>query len=165
MPNKTISLRPDLVRRVRNLALGPTNPSNALIPIFEAIYNTLHAVQDRFGSDWHEKGRATIALLDFDTTSPSIEIRDNGIGLDGENFESFLTYDSGHKVRRGGKGVGRLSWLKVFERAEIVSRFRKDETTFERRLALLLDNDEPIRTTQLQKRPVLRLARQSSYRT
>jgi len=151
MSETDISLRADLVRRVRNLALGPTTPSNALVPIFEAVYNSLHAVQDRFDADWHERGRTTIALLGIDTPSPSIEIRDNGVGLDDENFDSFRTYDSGHKVHRGGKGVGRLSWLKVFHGVEVISRFRKEGETYERRFVLVLDNAKPIQDYSLTK--------------
>ena len=140
-----LSFKSDLVRRVRNLALGPKTPSNALIPIFEGVYNSLHAIQDRFGDQWCTQGRITISMLDFGGSSPSVQIRDNGVGLDEENFASFRTYDSAHKVRRGGKGVGRLSWLKVFERADVVSDFRGDDgTIYQRRFSVVLNNTRPI---------------------
>jgi hypothetical protein len=48
-------------------------------------------------------------------------VKDNGRGFDDENMESFVTCDSSYKATRGGKGVGRLLWLKAFERAEIES--------------------------------------------
>ena len=38
-----------------------------------------------------------------------------------DNYQSFLTPDSRLKERKGGKGVGRLAWLKVFGRVEVSS--------------------------------------------
>ncbi|NMG39249.1 hypothetical protein GRZ55_08345 [Chelativorans sp. ZYF759] len=145
-----LSFKSDLVRRVRNLALGPKTPSNALVPIFEAIYNSLHAIQDRFGDQWCTAGRIAIAMIDYGGSSPSVEIRDNGVGLDDENFVSFRTYDSDHKARRGGKGVGRLSWLKVFDHAAVVSDFLGvDGKMYRRQFAVALDNASPIRNYSL----------------
>jgi hypothetical protein len=136
---ENVGFEPNLERRVQNLALGPKTPSNTLVPLYEAIYNSIHAIQDRFDSRWMDAGRIQIALIDFDSDSPSIEIRDNGVGLDPGNFISFKTYDSGHKISRGGKGVGRLSWLKVFESAELTSVFEIDGERFTRRFLVVLD--------------------------
>jgi hypothetical protein len=144
MQEEDLSFRPDLERRILNLALGPTTPSNALVPIFEAVYNSLHAINDRFRDKWCELGQITIALIDFAGSSPSVEIRDNGIGLDKQNFQSFRTYDSSWKVGRGGKGVGRLAWLKVFQRAEISSNFAQGDIVYNRSFALVPDNNRPI---------------------
>ena len=43
-------LSPDFVGRVERLSLRPTS-DNALMPLFEAVSNSLHAVDDRFGAD------------------------------------------------------------------------------------------------------------------
>lgn len=144
MLTEELAFRPDLERRILNLALGPTTPSNALVPIFEAVYNSLHAISDRFKEEWGTRGEIFISFIGFDTASPCVEIRDNGVGLNFDNFKSFRTYDSGWKAQRGGKGVGRLAWLKVFSKAQIVSTFIENETLFERRFELVRDNDEPI---------------------
>ncbi|MBN16176.1 MAG: hypothetical protein CMJ15_13365 [Pelagibacterium sp.] len=114
------------------------------MPVYEAIYNSIHALEDLFGPEWHRKGSITLALLGDDASLTSIEIRDNGIGLNEANFVSFRTYDSGHKVRRGGRGVGRLSWLKVFDHAEIVSYFDENGQRYRRKFRLELDNNRPI---------------------
>jgi hypothetical protein len=53
-------------------------------------------------------------------------VTDNGIGLDDDNFDSFNTAFSAHKFRTGGKGLGRFTWLKAFERAEIESTFQSE---------------------------------------
>jgi hypothetical protein len=51
------------------------------------------------------------------------EIEDEGEGFGESNFGSFETLDSRTKIEWGGKGVGRLTWLKAFEYAEITSVF------------------------------------------
>ena len=52
----------------------------------------------------------------------SIKVIDNGEGFTDENFESFETMDSTHKSSQFGcKGIGRLLWLKAFEKVSIDS--------------------------------------------
>ena len=46
----------DLAGRVRNLSL-PASSVNALIPLFEAVSNALHAVEARLGDKASEAGR------------------------------------------------------------------------------------------------------------
>lgn len=138
------SFHSNLVRRVQNMALGPSTPSNALIPVFEAVYNSLHAIQDRFKEKWCDAGRIEIGLINLDSSRPTFEIRDNGIGLDTDNYASFRTYDSDHKMGRGGKGLGRLSWLKVFEGAKVESAFLEGDKCLVRRFRMQLDNERPL---------------------
>lgn len=74
-----------------------------------------------------KKGEVNIFLyLDEKGEYPeNIEIEDNGAGFNTVNFDSFLTFDSAYKMKIGGKGIGRFSWLKVFEKAHITSVFLK----------------------------------------
>ncbi|GGP00626.1 ATP-binding protein [Stakelama pacifica] len=143
------SLHSDLIRRVHNFALGPTTPSNALVPMFEAIYNAIHAIQDKFESNWADQSRIDVALITEQEDGLSIEVRDNGIGLTPANFRSFRTYDSGLKAKRGGKGVGRLSWLKVFDHAEVTSVFEHEGVFLRRVFWLTLDNTQPIKNHRI----------------
>lgn len=121
----------DIIGQVSRLPLKPSE-ENALLPLHEAISNALHAITDRFGdADIADKGRIDIEVLrrerQKDDEEPDVigfVITDNGIGLNDDNFRSFCTPFSRHKIRRGGKGVGRLGWLKVFERIEIASCFQ-----------------------------------------
>jgi len=120
-------MSPDFVGRVERLSLRPTS-DNALMPLFEAVSNSLHAVDDRFGKDASSKALIKVAVQRVnlaDEKSPVIGfvVEDNGIGLDGKNFESFRRLDSRHKIGRGGKGIGRLGWLKVFHRIEVDSTY------------------------------------------
>ena len=66
-----------------------------LQPIFEAVTNAWEAIMDKFGSDNLNQGKITITLnvskgLDLENNSvyqiQTIQIADNGIGLDEENL-------------------------------------------------------------------------------
>ncbi len=120
-------LSTDLIGRVKRLPLKPSATA-ALLPMFEAVSNGLHAIDDRYGDKAKENGRLDIEVLRDDpaTESSSVVgfvITDNGVGLNEDNFASFLRPDSQHKIERGGKGVGRLGWLKVFSGIRVDSTY------------------------------------------
>ena len=125
-------LQNDIIGQVARLPLRPSE-ANALLPLYEAVSNSLHAINERFGDDkLADKGRIDIEVLrnDFeDGTEPvnGFIIRDNGIGLNDANFSSFCTPFSRHKLAKGGKGIGRLSWLKIFRNVTINSTFWSSE--------------------------------------
>ncbi len=124
------TLTTDLIGRVKRLPLKPSATS-ALMPLFEAVSNGLHAIDDRFKGAARERGKILIEVLRQDDTkadSPVIGfiINDNGVGLNDENYKSFLKPDSQHKFQRGGKGVGRLGWLKVFKDIRVDSTYEDD---------------------------------------
>lgn len=113
----------DFVGRVRNISLAPS-PANSLLPIFEAITNSIQSIEDRFGAPHMEQGQISVTIeRDKDASIVGFIISDNGIGLTPENMKSFETSDSRYKLARGGKGIGRFVWLKVFEQVHIDSRF------------------------------------------
>lgn len=121
-------LKSDVIGQVARLPLKPSE-ANALLPLYEAISNSLHAIGERFGDDdLATKGRMDIDVLRTeldDGTTPVIgfTIIDNGIGLNAQNYDSFCTPFSQHKIKKGGKGVGRLGWLKVFRRITVESTY------------------------------------------
>ncbi|WP_155992658.1 hypothetical protein [Acidocella facilis] len=116
----------DLAGRVRNLGL-PASAVNSLIPLFEAVSNGLHAIEARWKDDATRLGQVTIEIHrsgdDDGGGVTGFTVTDNGIGLNETNWRSFLTSDSPMKIARGGKGVGRLGWLKAFSDCRITSRF------------------------------------------
>lgn len=63
-----------------------------------------------------------LGLID-DPKVSGFTILDNGVGFDDVNMESFSTAYSEHKLDRGGKGLGRLLWLKAFDRVQIKSTY------------------------------------------
>ncbi len=134
-------------RRVEKIHL---DSFNAFMPLFEAISNSIQAIEDkRQIADNSYKGKIKITLSrkndelatlpldmkpdDYKTLNiRCVTIFDNGIGFTDENFESFLTYDSPFKKARGGKGEGRLFWLKEFDKATITSTFNKNNLWYKR---------------------------------
>ncbi|WP_119165435.1 ATP-binding protein [Algihabitans albus] len=129
MPN----LHTDVIGQVARLPLKPSETS-ALLPLYEAVSNSLYAISERFGDDrLAEKGRIDIdihrdTLEDGSTPVAGFMIRDNGIGLNEENFASFCTPFTQHKISKGGKGIGRLGWLKVFGNITVSSSFLNGDT-------------------------------------
>lgn len=87
------SLRPNLVKRIERLP-KPTNVAGAMQPLFEAISNSIHSTQARFGDSVAERGRVVVTV----ETSRQKEdvwatVEDNGEGLSPENWEAFTTTD------------------------------------------------------------------------
>jgi hypothetical protein len=121
-------LRSDIVGRVNRLPLRPTD-RNSLVPVMEAVSNSVFAITERFGDGdgAMKQGRVDVTIVrdlkDKDEAIVGFDVEDNGVGFTDANYQSFLTPDSRLKERRGGKGVGRLAWLKVFDRIEIESTF------------------------------------------
>lgn len=131
--------------RLRNTSLPA---SNGILPLFEAVANSIHAIEDAGLSS--EEGRIRVQIFRDEQMTLAIddrkrpgrepegdivafEITDNGIGFTDENMRSFLTLDSEHKASRGGRGVGRLIWLKAFERATIESVYQSESGEMKRR--------------------------------
>lgn len=118
----------DIRGRINNTKLGYTR---CLAPVFEAIVNSIHAIQEAntgIGAIDITIERATDGVIGKDWATQPITgfvIEDNGIGFTDEHFRSFKTSDTTFKARTGGKGVGRLLWLKAFAKAEIESTFKQ----------------------------------------
>jgi hypothetical protein len=125
-PTKMTSMKGDVINRVRRFP-KPTRSAQALQPLFEAVSNAKHAVEDRFGATAVEAGRITITITNIkDPQKITIIVDDNGIGLDDRRYEAFATTDTDFKISRGGKGVGRLLWLDAFQRTSITSTYEQN---------------------------------------
>jgi hypothetical protein len=126
-------IQDDVIGRVRNTRL---TKAQSLLPIFEAVVNSLHAIEDS-----KRPGLITVALIraSQETIAESIsapligfEITDNGVGFNEANYTSFCTADSRLKLKRGGKGIGRFVWLKAFARVDVDSTYLEDGKTLRR---------------------------------
>lgn len=120
-----------------------------LLSLFEAVSNSIHSIQDR-----NEIGQIKIEIekgfeIFQDGNSENIpyikniNIIDNGFGFNEENYNAFLHNDTTIKEARGGKGVGRFAWLKVFQFAEIDSIF-KENGFYKRRKFKFSPSPKPI---------------------
>ena len=125
----------NVARRVKHYRLSKVKGYYA---IFEAISNsidsfntidinsliTVEFYRDNndldLGFDIHEKLYREVRIID------------NGIGFNDANFNSFNTSDSDFKENLGGKGLGRFSWLKVFEKVKIESNYFQDDEFYHR---------------------------------
>jgi len=106
--------------------------NNTLLPLYEAIVNSIQAIEEdsatKTGIIEIDIIRSNQKEITFDKTEnlPEIvdfQIKDNGIGFNDKNYESFNFAHSTYKFNKGGKGIGRFTWLRAFNRAEIESRF------------------------------------------
>lgn len=121
-----MSIKVNIANQVRQTTVLSWRP---LLPLFEAVMNSFQAIKEA-KLPAKTPGHITIQVLregeQLDLDVPLISgfrIIDNGIGLDDSNFDSFNTAFSPHKLSRGGKGLGRFTWLKAFDRAKIESTF------------------------------------------
>ena len=109
--------------------------SNTLLPLFEVIVNSIHAIEedsatkpgiieiDIIRSSQQELAFSKSENLPFIV---DFEVKDNGIGFNAKNYESFNYAHSTYKFAKGGKGIGRFTWLRAFKKTEIESRFKED---------------------------------------
>jgi len=98
-----MSLQTNLAGRIRNTDLPK---SHALMPVFEAVVNSIHAIEETKNL---VDGKITLDIirsqevlseLDSDLSSPieGFIITDNGCGFTEKNFVSFDTLDSDYKL-------------------------------------------------------------------
>lgn len=138
----------DLKGRVNNMSLAK---SKALLPMFEAIVNSFQSIEDlndatdAFIKITLERNTNQQVINEYDDGSSypieNIVIEDNGVGFNSDNFKSFQTSDSTFKSHKGGKGVGRLLWLKAFEEIIIESRYKEIDGFYDRSFHFSLDGD------------------------
>lgn len=114
------------------------------MPLFETIVNSLQAIEDAGKASSEgliEVKLNRLPVLDENMSRGEITgftVTDNGIGFDNINFESFLTSDSQLKGDRGGKGIGRFCWLKVFGDVSVDSTYREGEDLYRRQFLFSL---------------------------
>ncbi|MDR6806690.1 hypothetical protein J2Y45_003882 [Dyadobacter sp. BE34] len=124
--------------------------SNTLLPLFEAVVNSIQAIEEETST---KPGivRINIVRSEQETINfgrpeilPEISdfhIEDNGVGFNEKNFESFNYAHSTYKFGKGGKGIGRFTWLRAFGRAEVESHFFENQNWHLRKF-----NFEPTRS-------------------
>lgn len=114
--------------------------TKAMMPLFEAISNAIDAIEEHKNGysnhfirirligthDLSHQGGDEVFVLD------GFDISDDGVGFDDENLASFQEAHTLSKVKIGGKGVGRFTFLKVFSSVHIRSVFQRQNETFMR---------------------------------
>ena len=138
-----MSINTNLANRVKHTNLPK---SAGLMPLFEAVVNSIHSIEEAglptaSGRIIVEIIRGTQGSLEISHDGPGREplndiegfkIIDNGVGFNDTNLASFKTLDSDHKAAKGCRGVGRLLWLKAFERVTVSSDYVCEDNTLSR---------------------------------
>ncbi len=128
--------------RVRNFKLASTD---AFVPLYEAITNSIQAIEEKGqNSDDYIKiriERDSYRITDYTPGIFAIEIIDSGIGFVEHNYDSFCTSDSDYKVEIGGKGVGRINWLKAFEMIYVDSVYEENAKKYHRAFQFNVDKE------------------------
>lgn len=114
----------NIKRAVENIRSGTT----VYTPVIELIVNAIQAIRLVKPTG----GRITVTVLRsgqedlIDRIAPvdGFVVEDDGIGFDKDHRDSFDTLYSALKVSDGGKGFGRFTCLKYFERMSVESIFR-----------------------------------------
>ena len=131
-------MKVDLQGRIANTNLPFSRP---LLPLFEAISNAIHAIEDAK----IKNGRIDVYIKRDDTQQMlpgehrkglrsirDFVVEDNGVGFTPAHYTSFETSDTQLKRSRGAKGIGRFIWLKAFQRVVVESGFSENGTRHER---------------------------------
>lgn len=148
----------DVPNRVANFQLPKIK---ILVPLFEAIQNSIHAIED---ANLGAAGSVSVSVirespnqtLGLDAAPPlgdviGFAVRDNGIGLNADNWSSFCKSDSPYKRSRGGRGIGRFSWLKAYQNIEVVSVFRNESGGCVRRSFKYTNDTQPVHDHQVER--------------
>ncbi|WP_439487065.1 hypothetical protein [Blastomonas fulva] len=137
------TLTPNIENRVRKLP-KPSNATQSLQPLFEAVSNAMFGIEDRYGDDV-AKGRIDITVTKLsDPRAIDILIADDGIGLDADRYAAFCEIDTDFKKNRGGKGVGRLFWLDAFDKINVESNYSFNSGIAKRVFTFVLNNAEQV---------------------
>lgn len=145
-----MSIKTYLPGRVRNTTL---HKSNALMPVFEAVVNSIQSIED--SGQAPQEGGVTVTVLRSQARNSEqltlnhlaetrgevcgFQIEDNGVGFNQEKFAAFETLDTNYRESDGGRGIGRLFWLKVFDSVEVESVFEESSNKKKRSFRFSVD--------------------------
>ncbi len=114
----------DIEGRIRNMRL-PDGRTALLFSIYEAVMNGVQAIEERLAENPNGvPGTIVVSVSkNADRAIKDIVVHDNGIGLNDRHLDSFNVCDTMEKAAIGGRGVGRLVWLKAFKQIDVSSTY------------------------------------------
>lgn len=125
---------------VRTYDFGDEN--GFLFCLFEAVSNSLYCCvnnQDiKITVQFKREYRANELIKDNENFITAVSVTDNGTGFTNDNFAKFTKtiYKTNHE---GGKGLGRVAFLKVFSDVHIESCFKEDDVYYSRNFKFSVD--------------------------
>ena len=106
----------------------------AMMPLYEAVSNAVDAIEEH--QDGYSKHAIRIRLIasndlahqggDGTLVVDGFDVIDDGVGFNDKNLASFKEAHTLSKVKLGGRGVGRFTFLKVFSSVRIRSVFKRE---------------------------------------
>ena len=131
----------NIKRLVENIRSG----TNSYTPLVELVVNGIQAVEQRGAGD----GLVEIDVLrngqpDLTDRLEEVDgfvVKDNGVGFTKRNRDAFDTLYTDLKAADGGKGFGRFTCLKYFERVKVKSTFAEAGSLFGRTFRMGLGNE------------------------
>ncbi len=128
-------------RLVENIRSG----TNVYTPLVELVVNAIQAI-DAKGI---QNGLVEIEVLRSRQTDmidqledvDGFVVKDNGIGFTKTNRDAFDTLYTEQKIADGGKGFGRFTCLKYFDRVKVSSTFAEGDNFCDRSFRMGLDKD------------------------
>lgn len=108
--------------------------AKAMMPLYEAISNAVDAIEEY--QDGFKRHAIRIRLIESDDLAhqggdgtfvvDGFDVIDDGVGFNDKNLASFKEAHTLSKVKLGGRGVGRFTFLKVFTSVHIRSVFKRE---------------------------------------
>ncbi len=130
---------------IRRLVENIRSGTNSYTPLVELVVNGIQAVEEK----GLEGGLVEIEVLrngqaDLNDRLEEVDgfvVKDNGVGFTKRNRDAFDTLYTDLKAADGGKGFGRFTCLKYFERVQVKSIFSQDGSLFDRSFRMGLGNE------------------------
>lgn len=128
-------------RLVENIRSG----TNVYTPLVELVVNAIQAIDEKkitnglVEIEVVRNGQAD--MIDRLEDVDGFIVRDNGIGFTKDNRDSFDTLYTEQKIVDGGKGFGRFTCLKYFDRVKVSSTFEDGGAYHARSFSMGLGTD------------------------
>lgn len=130
---------------VRRLVENIRSGTNIYTPLVELVVNAIQAIDAKgiqnglVEIEVLRSGQADI--IDRLEEVDGFRVKDNGIGFTKTNRDAFDTLYTEQKIADGGKGFGRFTCLKYFDRVKVSSTFAEGDAFHDRSFRMGLDKD------------------------
>lgn len=130
---------------VRRLVDNIRSGTNIYTPLVELVVNAIQAIDAKgipnglVEIEVLRNGQADV--LDRLEDVDGFVVKDNGIGFTKSNRDAFDTLYTEQKIADGGKGFGRFTCLKYFDRVKVSSTFAEGDAFVDRSFRMGLDKD------------------------
>jgi hypothetical protein len=130
---------------VRRLVDNIRSGTNIYTPLVELVVNAIQAIDAKgipnglVEIEVLRNGQADV--LDRLEDVDGFVVKDNGIGFTKSNRDAFDTLYTEQKIADGGKGFGRFTCLKYFDRVKVSSTFAEGDAFRDRSFRMGLDKD------------------------